>query len=169
MPVIIREALPGDAGKLIKYITRLLEEPNSFLEMSEGEFKLTEKEEMQFLDDCNKSKNSIFLIAEEDGRIIGNLICKGSDREKIKHNVVLGMSVDKNYRNTGIGSRLMEQAIKWAKNTGLVKRIELYVFTTNARAIHLYMKYGFKIEGEKQKALKVNDEYVNEYVMALLI
>lgn len=169
MSVTIREANPQDAAKLITYVTSLLEEPASFLEMSKGEFTLTIEEEMKFLDDCRKSENSIFIVAEKNGQIIGNLTCIGSHRVKVKHNVVLGISVDKSHRNSGIGSRLMEYAIKWAQKTQIVKRIELYVFKTNDRAIHLYKKYGFVIEGEKQKAIKVNDDYINEYIMALAI
>lgn len=169
MSVTIREANPEDAASLITYVTSLLEEPASFLEMSKGEFTLTIEEEMKFLDDCRKSKNSIFIVAEENGQIIGNLTCLGNHRAKIRHNVVLGISVEKRYRNRGVGSRLMEYAITWSKETQIVKRIELYVFKTNDRAIHLYRKFGFVIEGEKQKAIKVNDDYINEYIMALTI
>lgn len=169
MPVTIREAHPGDAANIITYVNELLEEPASFLEMSKGEFTVSVEEERKMLEDCRKSENSIFVVAEEEGQIIGLLICTGRDRIKIKHNTVLGMSVDKRYRNRGIGSKLLEYAIDWARSTKVVKRIELYVFTTNERAIHLYEKYGFVTEGEKQNALRMDGEYINEYIMALLI
>ena len=169
MSVIIREAVPKDAAELVKFVTTLLEGSESFLEMAKGEFTLTVGEEEKFIQDCRKSENSIFIVAEKSGEIIGSLICVGSERIRIKHNTVLGMSVMEKYRNQGIGSQLLEYVITWAKKTKIVKRIELHVFKTNVRAIHLYRKYGFKIEGEKQNALKVNDKYINEYIMALSI
>ena len=169
MPVIIREAIPKDAAKLVNYVNVLLEEPISYLEMAKGEFKLTAEEEKKFIADCKRSENSIFIVAEENGEIIGSLTCIGRERIKIRHNTVLGMSVKKEYRNQGIGSRLIEYAINWAKETGAVKRIELHVFETNNQAIHIYKKYGFIIEGKKQKAIKANDEYVNELIMALYV
>ena len=169
MSIIIREAKPEDAEKHIEYIKGILNEPNSFLEMSSGEFTHTIDEEKEFLQSFKVSKNSKFIIAEENGKVIGSLNCKGSDRVKIKHNTVLGMSVKEEYRDKGIGSKLLEYAIDWAKSTGIVKRIELHVFETNSRAIHLYKKYGFEIEGEKKRAIKINDEYINELIMALSI
>lgn len=167
MPVKIREAVPGDAPRHIEYMNALLENSESFLEMSRGEFKHTVEEEKKFLDDIKKSENSVFILAEDDGEIVGYLVCIGSERIKIKHNTVLGVTVKEGYRDKGIGSRLLEYAINWAKGTGVVKRIELHVFSTNSRAIHLYKKYGFVLEGEKQKAIKINDEYINELIMVL--
>ena len=167
MPVIIREASPKDAAKLVNHVNALLEEPVSYLEMARGEFTFTIEDEKKFIADCKKSENTVFIVAEERGEIIGSLMCAGRERVKIRHNTVLGMSVKKEYRNQGIGSRLMEYAINWAKGTGVVKRIELHVFETNNQAIHLYKKYGFIIEGKKQKSIKVNDEYINELIMAL--
>ena len=169
MSITIREANPEDAANMIAYVNALLEEPESFLELSKGEFTMTVEEERRFLENCWQSPNSIFIVAVENGRIVGQLICNGSGRAKVKHNVVLGMSVDQEYRGRGIGSLLMEYAIDWAKESDIVKRIELYVFKTNSRAIHLYQKYGFVIEGEKQKAVRINNEYINEYIMALMV
>ena len=169
MSITIREARPEDAEKIIAYVNALLEESESFLELSKGEFTMTAEEEKNFLEDCWKSLNSIFIVAVENGKIVGQLICNGSSRAKVKHSVVLGMSVDQKYRDVGIGSMLMEYAIEWAKESKIVKRIELYVFETNSRAIHLYEKYGFVIEGEKQKAIRMNGEYINEYLMARMV
>ena len=169
MEINIRKAVPDDAPKIIEYMNALLQNSESYLEMSRGEFKHTVEEEKSFLDYAGKSGNSVFLLAEDDGEIVGSLVCVGSERIKTKHNTMLGITVKEEYRNKGIGSRLLEFAINWAKETGVVKRIELHVFNTNGRAIHLYKKYGFTIEGEKQKAIKINDEYINEIIMALHI
>jgi hypothetical protein len=45
MPVIIREASPNDAAKLVNYVNALLEEPISYLEMAKGEFGFTVEDE----------------------------------------------------------------------------------------------------------------------------
>jgi len=39
----------------------------------------------------------------------------------------------------------------------------------NARAIRLYKRMGFAIEGTKRQALLVNGTYVDEYYMAKLL
>jgi RimJ/RimL family protein N-acetyltransferase len=56
----------------------------------------------------------------------------------------------------------------WARERGF-HRLELTVMTHNERAIRLYKKMGFEVEGVKKHSLFVNGEYVDEYYMAKLI
>lgn len=42
--------------------------------------------------------------------------------------------------------------IEWARGTGIIRRMELEVFTHNERAIHVYEKLGFLVEGTKEQA-----------------
>jgi RimJ/RimL family protein N-acetyltransferase len=169
MEVTIREAVPSDATQIIAYVNRLSEEPHSNIEISPGEFNRTVEEEAGFLAEFAASANSVFLVAESDGTIVGILNCKGSNRKAIRHAVTLGMSVDQDRRRQGIGSQLMARAIAWAKSTGTVKRIELAAFARNEIAIHLYEKFGFEIEGRRRKAGFRDGEYLDGVIMALLL
>ena len=169
MGVVIREAQPSDAAQIIAYMNRLSEEPNSNIEISPGEFTRTVEEEAGFLAEFAQPKNSIFLVAEAEGQIVGMLNCKGSNRVAIRHAVALGMSVDQDWRRQGIGSQLMAQAIAWAKSTGIISRIELAVFERNEKAIRLYQKFGFEIEGKRRKAVFRDGEYLDGLIMALLL
>jgi RimJ/RimL family protein N-acetyltransferase len=81
----------------------------------------------------------------------------------------LGISVDQEYRNRGIGRKMMEYLLDWAKNNKEIKRIELLVFETNENAIELYTKMGFEIEGRKRKAVYKDGQYIDELVMGLLL
>ena len=169
MEVIIREAIPSDAVQIIAYVKRLSEEPNSNIELSPGEFTHTVEEEESFLSEFAQSETSIFLVAEVKGQIVGTLNCRGSSRKAIRHIVTLGMSVDQDWRRQGIGSQLMAQAIAWAKGTGIISRIELDVFERNEKAIHLYQKFGFEIEGKRRKAIFRDGAYHDGLIMALLL
>jgi RimJ/RimL family protein N-acetyltransferase len=53
----------------------------------------------------------------------------------------------------------------WASAIGLV-RLELTVHTTNDRAVALYKRFGFQIEGTRQASLLVAGEYRDEYLMS---
>ena len=169
MEVIIREAKPSDATQIIAYMNRLSEEPNSNIEISPGEFDRTVEEEAGFLAEFATSDNSVYLVAEHNGKIVGLLNCRGSNRAAIRHAVTLGMSVDQDWRGQGIGSQLMVRAIEWAKNTGTVKRIELAAFARNTIAIQLYEKFGFVLEGRRRKAGFRDGEYHDGVIMALLL
>jgi ribosomal protein S18 acetylase RimI-like enzyme len=169
MEAIIRPAVPEDAQTIIAYVQRLVEEPGIDILLSPGEFNMTVAEEQAFISGCNAAENSLFLVAEADGHIIGVLTCQGGKRRAVHHVTTLGMSVDKDWRDQGIGSRLMDYAVEWARRSGVVRRIELYVFARNARAIHLYEKYGFQIEGTHYRAIYRDGEYLDNLVMALLL
>jgi RimJ/RimL family protein N-acetyltransferase len=169
MQATIREAQPSDAKQLIAYVQRLAEEPDVDIPLAPGEFNLTVEEEKQILADRMASDNSIMLVAEVGGQIVGQLGCKGGKRKATRHVVTLGMSVHRGWRNQGIGSALMARAIEWAKSTRLVTRIELNVFVRNEMAIHLYEKFGFQVEGRRRRAVYLDGEFVDDYIMALLL
>ncbi|MCI0438437.1 MAG: GNAT family N-acetyltransferase [Chloroflexi bacterium] len=107
------------------------------------------------------------LVAEVDGRVVGNIDLTRR-RNRLSHVGHLGMSVHDDFQNQGIGTALMRAILDIADNWLNIKRVELDVFTDNARAIHLYEKFGFVIEGTL-KALAFRDgEYVDAYHMARL-
>ena len=47
----------------------------------------------------------------------------------------------------------------------LYEIINLSVATNNKKAISLYEKLGFNIYGEQKNAIKLNDEYIDLYLM----
>ena len=64
----------------------------------------------------------------------------------------------------GIGHNLFTKLETWRETTSLT-RLELTVLTNNERAINLYKKHGFEIEGIKKNSMKINDVYIDEYMM----
>lgn len=167
--VEIREARPEDAEKLIAFIQRASQEPNIGILTGPGEFNISVEEEQQFLLDHAERDNSIFLLAVVEGEIVGALSCTGGKRRATRHNTTLGITVDKDWRDLGVGSALMQRALDWAKGTGVVTRVELEVFVNNPRAIHVYEKCGFQIEGRRRNAFYRNGEYIDGLIMAVLL
>jgi RimJ/RimL family protein N-acetyltransferase len=169
MEIVICEAKPSDAQQLIAYVQRLTEEPGSNIELSPGEFTLTVPEEQKILTIYALSVNSVYLVAVDGEKIIGVISCTGRNRQAIRHVTTLSMSVDRSWRGKGIEGQLMAHAVEWARGTDIVSRIELIVFERNETAVHLYRKYGFEIEGRRQKAIFRDGEYLDDLMMALLL
>ena len=169
MTIVIREARVTDAEQLLAHVQRLLHEPERTSPLAPNELTLTLEEERQILADYPKTENTVFFVAEVDGVLVGELTCKGGTRQALQHVVTLGMSVSQEWRNRGVGSRLIEQAIAWAQQNRIVTRIELYVYAGNQAAIHLYEKYGFEIEGRRRQAIYQDGTYMDDLIMARLL
>jgi RimJ/RimL family protein N-acetyltransferase len=69
------------------------------------------------------------------------------------------------YTGQGIGTQLFKALEAWARATG-VQRLHLTVETDNARALALYHKMGFSIEGHIRNALQIQGRWYDDYVMA---
>ena len=169
MTVLIREARPEDAEQLIAHVRQLVAEPGINIPLTPDEFKLTVEEERQALANSAAAENSVFLVAEIDSQLVGELNCKGGVRRATRHAVTLGISVRQEWRGQGIGAALMAEAIRWARQSDVVRRIELQVYARNEPAIRLYQKFGFEIEGRRRRVIYQNGEYLDDLVMALLL
>ena len=100
MEVILREAKPSDAERLIELVRRLSEEPESNLEISPGEFTLTAARRTGYLDGSTAGRKIRFIWwPKSGGEIIGNSdLQEGRDRRAIRHVVTLGISVEQTWR-----------------------------------------------------------------------
>lgn len=80
-----------------------------------------------------------------------------------------GFGVSAKFQNQGLGSKILTETIETLREEGF-KRIELIVESDNPRAIRLYEKLGFKIEGTHKGYFKRSgqDTYTDDYSMALI-
>ena len=167
--VIIRRARPEDAAQIVAYARGVFAEPGINLITMADEFNPTTESEARMISEMNRASNSLFLVAEDDGRIVGQLTLQGGKRRNVRHATTLGITVGRGYRGRGIGRRLMAYAIDWARAGGVVTRIELNVFVRNTNAIRLYESCGFEVEGRRRRAAQRDGEYLDDLVMALLL
>ncbi len=165
----VRPAGLADAPALLAYITTLAREPNIDILLEPDEIQFGVPEEEQFLSGYLEADNCLFLVAEAAGQIVGTLSLDGGRFRSVRHVVNLGISVEKNHRNRGVGQALLAEAIAWAERSGFIKRIELIVAVRNDRAIRLYQRLGFEFEGRKRDAVRRLGVSLDAYLMAKLL
>lgn len=94
------------------------------------------------------TENDVYFVAEEEGEAIGfaHLILKEG------RTLLQGIGVKPEWRNRGIGGRLLDAAARFAERKGM--DIFLKVKPTNP-ALNLYHKKGFMVK-------KIKDVYILE-------
>ena len=165
----VREAVPDDAPTLLAHVHRLCDEPGVCITLARDEFTMTENEERRFVADIAAADNSVFLVAEAGGKLVGLLVAQGGKRRAMRHEAVLALSVAAEWRGRGVGTALMARCVDWARSTGIVTRLELKVFTRNATAIRLYERLGFTTEGVCLRAVFRDGRYEDNLLMSLLL
>jgi ribosomal protein S18 acetylase RimI-like enzyme len=101
-------------------------------------------------------------------RIVGSASLKFNSQEVFKHKAELGITVHDNYQNLGKGTALLNHLLTIARMKKL-KKVWLMVNTRNDKAIQLYKKAGFEIEGIMRKELYLKGKYLDEYRMAIFL
>lgn len=93
-----------------------------------------------------EDKNSIFLVAEKAGEIIGGCGLTHILDEGDIHNVMVAPA----YRGQGIATRMLETLLEEGRNQG-IRDFTLEVRVSNTPAIRVYEKLGFVSEGIRPK------------------
>lgn len=100
--------------------------------------------------------------------IIGSASLSFNPQEIYKHKAELGIAVHDDYQNMGVGTAMMRHLLHIAKMKKIIK-VYLHVNTDNKRAIHVYKKLGFKIEGRLRKERCDDGQFGDEYRMAIFV
>lgn len=112
-------------------------------------------------------KGPTFYAINEQNQVVGWADIFPEDNPRQNHRGSLGMGVVSEYRGQGVGTQLLQAALKQAQEFGLEK-VELNVYTTNTNAIALYKKLGFKEEGLIKKYRKLDGVYFDCLLMAIM-
>lgn len=162
--LIIKEALPEDAERLIEYTKQIGGETDNLSFDGRG-LAVSVEEESEFLKKLDKDNKSAMFLAWREDKIVGNgSLIPYSGR--MGHRAELGLTVIKEQWKQGIGSLILEKLIEHAKIKG-IEIINLEVRSDNIGAIALYKKFGFQKIGRSPAFFKIGKEYIDFDLMFL--
>lgn len=164
---LLRTAEPDDAAALIGLKQRLDRE-TSFMLLELGERDMSVRALSGRLEEAARSGNSAVILAEMAGELVGYVEVTGGEfrRNHTTGYIVIGVLAAASGK--GLGTGLLEEAKRWAAAHGL-HRLELTVMAHNYRAIGLYKRMGFVVEGRRSECLFVDGQFVDELYMAMLL
>jgi putative acetyltransferase len=164
--VVVRSATPRDAKSLAALLDGVAAETDSGLLLVPGEitWRTWRKRIVAHVQD----PATVFLLAEVDGRLAGNLGLHPDPHRRSPHVRQLGMSVAADFRRLGVGTALVTAALAFADREGVVK-VELGHFAHNTAAQALYERHGFQVEGSRCAQYLRAGVLLDEVIMARFI
>lgn len=163
--IIIRYPEISDLEEMLRFINTISDE-NTFLSY-QGEHE-TLKSEEKYLRKCIsgiKANKLIKLLVFNENKLIGQTGIEMGDKVE-KHIGLFGLVIAKDFRDQGIGKKLMELVESESKkNLPNLKVIRLEVYYSNEIARNLYKKMGFVEYGMLPNGIFRNGKFEDEILM----
>jgi ribosomal protein S18 acetylase RimI-like enzyme len=159
---VVRPARQADLTGLIGAIRQVASE-RTYIE-AESVADVIDHEEVLLRH--NELEERMFFVATVGSDVVGWVHIAGSELEKLDHTAELTVGVIENYRGHSIGSHLLERGVEWAGSRGYEK---LYnnVPATNEQAMEFLKTHGWEVEAKREDHYNLDDQYVDEVMMAL--
>ncbi len=108
-----------------------------------------------------------FIIETREGEKIGTISYRSMNAQVRSTNI--GMLIgEKDYWEKGYGTDILQTFLRYLFDQWNMNRVELSTWDDNQRAIKLYQKCGFQIEGRLREAFFVHGKYRDKIVMGIL-
>lgn len=163
--LVIRRATPDDAPGFVA----LMGDPEVYAGLLQLPWPTEARWRQRLSEPVPPSDPSVSIVGLRDGRLVASagLHPTGPSLRR-RHAMVLGISVAPDAQGQGVGTRMMAALMDYADRWGQVLRIELTVWADNERAIGLYRKFGFEVEGRLRGYALRDGAYVDALAMARL-
>jgi RimJ/RimL family protein N-acetyltransferase len=164
--IAIRKAEPRDAPQLVTLAESVGHEEGRWILTVESWRSISE--ERRYLKSVYRHPDAAVFVAEEGGAVLARMSLARDPHPASRHVADLGLMVDARHRRRGIGTKLLDAAVEWARLSGVTK-LELHVFPWNEPAIQLYESFGFEREGYRKRHYDRDGEFVDAVLMAYTV
>ena len=161
---LVRRARPADAPE----ITRVMSHPDVYGNLLQMPLPSEELWRARIEEMSAPGRVDVLMVAEKAGRVVGSAGLHPQAQLRRRHAAMLGISVDLAAQGQGVGGALMQALCAYADDWAQILRLELTVFTDNARALALYRRFDFRLEGTHRAYAMRDGVFADVHCMARL-
>ena len=154
----IQEVSGAHLNAFLRYLKEQLlengdDQTGYFLPLPRGTADLRTEKEKSFRDGLTIPINApgwrrVWVACTLDGTTVGHVDFRAHAQPFTQHRCLLGIGVDRQHRERGLGEILLAHGIDWAQRTMMLQWLDLQVLSDNKRALRLYQRAGFSKTGE---------------------
>lgn len=161
MPIIVRSLLYDDAAAYTDLL-RILAVESKYPVVNLIERGMSAADWRRQIRDMGEQGTRAIFVAANGDELVGFLSANVEWFAMRQARIVIG--IREAFTSQGIGTRLFEVMELWARTTG-IGRLHLTVERSNQRAQGLYHKMGFAVVGMIPKAVRIGNEWEDDFVM----
>ncbi len=114
-----------------------------------------------------RMENVLFALSE--GKPVGMNVYVFGERLRTRHVAnIYGVYVTAGHRGEGVGTRLLERALRLIQKNKEIVKVKLAVNPEQLAAVKMYGRAGFVIAGRMRKEVKIGRRYYDALVMEKL-
>lgn len=106
------------------------------------------------------------FVVEEDNQFAGIVELMWIDY--IHRNCEIQIVIIEEFQGSGLAQQALQKGVDYAFSVLNMHKVYLYVDVQNEKAVHIYEKLGFEIEGKMRQQFYANGNYRDSYYMGLL-
>lgn len=160
---LLRAVKPEEAEAFLRYYRQVYAESNLFL--LRDQVDRTVDQQRRHLEDL--SRQGLMLGAFVDRQLVGHLELIRRTPVRRSHVVEFTMAILQDHHRLGLGRKMVEATLEWAKERGNIRKVALNVRSHNEAALALYQHLGFREEGRRVNEYRVDGQYVDEILIYL--
>lgn len=162
-PIVVRRARISDAAAY----ARIQGDPLVYPGLQQVPYACEDAWRRRLTDATAPGTADVLLVAERDGTVVGTCGMHATNLSpRRRHAMLIGLSVASEAHGRGVGTALMQAMTDLADRWLGVTRLELTVFVDNPRAIALYRRFGFEVEGTLRRYSLRDGHWVDALAMA---
>ena len=113
-------------------------------------------------------RSRMFFVATISDEVVGWIHLESPELEKLSHTAELTLGVLEEYQGHGIGSHLLDRGLDWAERNDYEK-IYNSIPSTNEEAVEFFESHGGEVEATRKNHYKIDGEYIDEVMMAVVL
>ncbi|SDS92615.1 GNAT family N-acetyltransferase [Microlunatus soli] len=106
------------------------------------------------------------LVDRAHDRLVGEVVLNELDPDNDSCNIRI--LIGPQGRDRGLGTEAMRLMVDHAFSSTDLYRLELGVFAFNPRAVRVYEKVGFVVEGTRRAAFRFDDQRIDDVMMSII-